>query len=335
MDTIKLDALEAKFAKCRILVLGDIMLDAYLYGDAARISPEAPVPIVHIHEEKHLLGGAGNVARNIASLGAQVTLVGLVGDDTHGTMLYTMLQDLGIEGMLCAMPGRCTTVKTRVVAQNQQMLRLDYEKRDYLNADDTNALLKMLTPLLDTHDILIISDYAKGVISPDFMQALREILKARPHLPWLVDPKPQHISLFAGATLITPNAKELAEATGRTLRTQQDIIDAGEQLRTQIPVEHVLATLGAQGMALFMPDKAVWHIPAVAQQVFDVTGAGDTVIATLALAMAAGSPVDKACAIANAAAGYAVSQFGAAALDLACLQKECAQRNEESLIRWA
>ncbi len=338
MDTIKHEALAQKFSQCRILVIGDIMLDSYLYGEASRISPEAPVPVVHIREEKHLLGGAGNVARNIASLGAQVTLVGLVGDDAHGQSLHDIVEKEGIRGILGATPGRCTTVKSRVVAQNQQMIRLDYEKVEALEQNTVRELIKLIEPLLFEHDVLIISDYAKGLVSEDFMAALRDCLanhaKNHKSLPWFADPKPQNMHLFAGATMLTPNAKELAMADQSVLKNKEDILAAGERVRKKAGVEHLLATLGAEGMALFMPDGSVWHIPAMAQDVFDVTGAGDTVIATLSLAIAAGSSVQKACMIANAAAGYAVSQFGAAVLKTDTLIKQCKLNQESNFTRW-
>lgn len=296
-------------AGVRVLVIGDCMLDAYLMGDAERISPEAPVPVVRIAEERHYLGGAGNVARNVAALGGRATLIGGVGADSSADILRTLLRADGVEPGFAELP-RPTTVKTRVMARRQQMLRLDQENALPYADTETAAVLRLVAEHLPQHEVVILSDYAKGLITPAFMRAFRP-LAARNGVRVLVDPKPANIGLYTGVTLLTPNARETAECAGLPTGGKNEILAAGREILRKTSSEHLLSTLGSDGMALFVSADEVWHIPTVARDVFDVTGAGDTVIATLALSMAAGHAVLPSCILANHAAGIVVGRVGA------------------------
>lgn len=297
----------------RVLVVGDVMLDAYLVGEAERISPEAPVPVVLIKEEKKYLGGAANVARNIQALGGQSTLMGLAGSDSAASTVQSLLQQEGIRDCLVYADNRPTTIKTRVLAQRQQMLRLD--KEDSSPWDDALVayFVERIAHEAADHEVIVLSDYAKGLVSKAFMEALnRELAKLKNKPQLLVDPKPQHMTLFGGADLLTPNAKETGAAANMPVRSQEEILQAGRHLLQRIGCKELLTTLGAQGMALFTAHGPVYHIPAIAQDVFDVTGAGDTVIATIALALASNIPLLEGCYLANHAAGIVVAKVGAA-----------------------
>ena len=283
----------------RVLVVGDIMLDAYLIGDADRISPEAPVPVVRIEKERYLLGGAGNVARNIVALGGVATLAGVMGKDASADRIRGLVRDEGICGAFVALPQRPTTVKTRVMARRQQMLRLDSEDASLLSSADQEALLSVITEQLPAHDVVILSDYSKGIVSLSFMSRLRGLLAASPHqVKVLID--------------LTPNTKETGECAGMPVRSREEILAAGRAILEKVGCPHLLTTLGSDGMALFSGPSEVWHVPTMAQDVFDVTGAGDTVIATLGLGLAAGLPLLASCVLANYAAGLVVAQVGAA-----------------------
>ena len=295
----------------RVLVVGDIMLDAYLIGDADRISPEAPVPVVRIEKERYLLGGAGNVARNIVALGGVATLAGVMGKDASADRIRGLVRDEGICGAFVALPQRPTTVKTRVMARRQQMLRLDSEDASPLSSADQEALLSVITEQLPAHDVVILSDYSKGIVSLSFMSRLRGLLAASPHqVKVLIDPKPSNVGLYGGSFLLTPNTKETG--AGMPVRSREEILAAGRAILEKVGCPHLLTTLGSDGMALFSGPSEVWHVPTMAQDVFDVTGAGDTVIATLGLGLAAGLPLLASCVLANYAAGLVVAQVGAA-----------------------
>lgn len=297
----------------RVLVVGDVMVDTYLMGDALRISPEAPVPVVRVEETRHLLGGAGNVARNIAALAGQSVLVGLIGRDRDGDRLEAMLNEAGVTPRLVR-GERPTTVKSRVLARNQQMIRLDQESQSPATPEEYSALLRVLEPLVPEFDVAVVSDYGKGLVSAGILDDIRRLGRSGGcgEIKVLVDPKPQNISCYRNAWMLTPNAKETSESTGLPVHTRAEILAAGRRLREKLDAAHVLTTLGADGMALFSADGPVWHVPTMARQVFDVTGAGDTVIATAALALAVGFPLVDACVLANYAAGIVVGKVGAA-----------------------
>ena len=303
----------ARLAGKRVLVVGDVMLDAYLIGDADRISPEAPVPVVRVESERRLLGGAGNVARKIAALGGTATLVGTVGDDASAEQVRRLLGAEGIRPALVTLPGRPTTVKTRVMARRQQMLRLDQEDSSPFEPKELDAVLPVVAAELQQHDVVILSDYSKGLVSAPFMDGLRRLLATLPRAPHLlVDPKPGNTALYAGAFIMTPNTKETGECAGLPVRNREEILAAGRAILERTGCPHLLTTLGPDGMALFRSADEVWHVPTMAQDVFDVTGAGDTVIGTLGLGLAAGLELLEACVLANYAAGLVVAQVGAA-----------------------
>lgn len=305
------DAVE-RLAGKRVLVVGDIMLDAYLMGDADRISPEAPVPVVRIESERYLLGGAGNVARNIAALGGVATLAGAVGEDASASQVRSLVNAEGIRSALIPFSGRPTTVKTRVMARRQQMLRLDQEDARPFSAAEQEAVLAVLAVELADHDVVILSDYSKGLVSAPFMARFRALLAGCGHpVKVLVDPKPGNAALYGGSYLLTPNTKETGECAGLPVRSREEILAAGRAILEKVGCPYLLTTLGPDGMALFSgPD--VWHVPTMAQDVFDVTGAGDTVIASVGLGLAAGLELLPACVLANYAAGLVVAQVGAA-----------------------
>jgi len=307
-------------AKARVLIVGDVMLDVYLTGDAERISPEAPVPVVHVDGERHLVGGAGNVARNITALGGVSTLIGVRGSDSAGEDLVRCLGREGVDFSLLTMQGRPTTVKTRVLARQQQVVRIDREDASPLRKAHVRELHERMDMELSVCGAVVVSDYGKGMISRDFMHGLHDRIRASGReIPVLVDPKPQHFMLYKGVTLLTPNAKEASESVNMPVKTSQDVVSAGRKMLRRLGARHLVTTLGGQGMAVFESEERIWHIPTAARQVFDVTGAGDTVIAVLALAIASGLPLVQACLLANYAAGIVVGQVGAATVSATAL----------------
>ncbi len=297
----------------RVMIVGDVMLDHYTFGTVSRISPEAPVPVVEVNDEHYLLGGAGNVARNIVALGGEATMIGVIGDDADGRTLTGLLDQAQVRTDLVRDDRRRTTRKTRIIAQNQQIVRVDREHTGELSQDVVGALLEKLANNGQHHDIIIVSDYGKGVIIKEVMQALRAIRQQRgPQAKILVDPKPVNYDLYAGVDILTPNAKEASEGAGLPCQGDDGPAKVGRELFRRLGCQSLLITLGARGMALFPgPDSGV-RIPTFARKVFDVTGAGDTVIATLALALAAGADLLEASVLANHAAGIVVAQVGAA-----------------------
>ena len=325
-----------KFAQARILILGDIMVDEYLTGDAERISPEAPVPVIRIESEKRLVGGAGNVARNITSLGGKAMLVGLRGADAAGAAMEESLKAEAINYSLLTLDNRPTTIKTRILARQQQVLRFDKEDTGPLTKAENLAILRLAADYLAESDVLILSDYGKGLMSESIINGVHECIRGTgKNIPILVDPKPQNIHLYKGISLLTPNAKETSEATHLPVKTPQDIVRAGKSLMNILGCKHLVTTLGSRGMAVFETEESIRHIPTVAQQVFDVTGAGDTVIATIALGLAAGLELVPACLLANYAAGIVVGQVGAATTSPDQLRAAIASTPQPEAAQWA
>ncbi len=326
----------ASLAGKRVLVVGDVMLDAYLMGDAERISPEAPVPVVRVESERHLLGGAGNVARNIVALGGVATLAGTVGSDAAAEKIRQLLDEEGIRSALVTLPQRPTTVKTRVMARRQQMLRLDQENSSDFSQQELDMILPVIASELGQHDVVILSDYSKGLVTSLFMTELHSLLRALPHpVHLLVDPKPSNVDLYSGAFIMTPNTKETGECAGLPVRNREEILAAGRTILARTGCPHLLTTLGADGMALFRSPDEVWHVPTMAQDVFDVTGAGDTVIGTLGLGLAAGLDLLEACVLANYAAGLVVAQVGAAVASPDTLVEALGRLPAPHVSRWA
>ncbi len=314
MHTQLLESFERHLAACGkdnwVLVVGDLMLDRYLFGKVERISPEAPVPVMLIERETECVGGAANVAANLAGLGIATHLCGFVGADEDGGRLQRAISDIKVNTQgLVQTQNHSTIVKTRVVGGHQQMLRLDRENHAPYSAKDAQALLDgTLQQLSQKPAVVILSDYAKGVLTPQFCQAV--IAECRfLGIPVLVDPKGQDFSKYAGATAITPNKREAAEICQADIRNNAVLLSAAAKLRADLNLDFIAVTRGEEGMSLVDADTTT-HIPATAKQVFDVSGAGDTAIATLAMGMAIGMPVIEALHLANVAAGIVVGKVG-------------------------
>jgi rfaE bifunctional protein kinase chain/domain len=295
-----------RFPSVRILCVGDIMLDHFVYGTVERISPEAPIPVLKVTRETEMLGGAGNVARNIAALGARATLISVVGDDAPGhTISRLIAQEPNIEASLVTVPPRQTSLKVRHIAANQQMLRIDFEKEP--DHEVLASMLERFEALLVQHDVVLFSDYGKGGLAhiTDMIAAARKANKAV-----LIDPKGSDFSRYAGATCITPNRAEFQQVVGGW-NSEEELSAKAHNLRKQLQLDAVLLTRSEEGMTLF-DAQGVTHIAAQAREVFDVTGAGDTVIATLAALVAAGMSLREAMPWANRAGGVVVGKFGTA-----------------------
>ncbi len=298
----------------KVLILGDIMLDRYIFGSVDRISPEAPVPVVFTTKEQHFLGGAGNVARNIKHIGAEPLLVGVCGQDEEAGLLRQSLQQEDIQAVLIEDSSRSTTVKTRVMAQSQQVVRIDRETVHECEPAKCREVLDAIAAKCDDVSVIIVSDYAKGLITKEVIAGVREIATERGEsLPLLVDPKPKNHLFYSDFFLMTPNASEAARISHcEELNHRDQILEAGDSILQQIRCDNLLITLGAKGMVLFNTDGQVQHISAMAQSVFDVTGAGDTVIAMLGASTAAGNDLLVSSLLANYAAGLVVGKIGAA-----------------------
>jgi D-beta-D-heptose 7-phosphate kinase/D-beta-D-heptose 1-phosphate adenosyltransferase len=295
-----------------VLVLGDLMLDEFIWGNVVRISPEAPVPVVEITRQSFHVGGAGNVAANARTLGGDPVLVGVIGEDGPGERVRAELDRSGVRTeLILARGGRPTTVKTRIVAHNQQIVRADREQSDDLPASLEEEVLDRVATALPGCRALVVSDYHKGVVTARVMRAALGLAKRR-RIPVLVDPKVPHFSLYKGVSLVTPNTYEAEQATGIAIRSTADLERAGREILKRLSCGAALVTRGEHGMSLFLKGKPPVHIPTSARQVFDVTGAGDTVIATLGLALGAGATLVQAARLANRAAGIVVGKLGTA-----------------------
>jgi D-beta-D-heptose 7-phosphate kinase/D-beta-D-heptose 1-phosphate adenosyltransferase len=302
------------FSDCRILVVGDLMLDEYVWGEVERISPEAPVQVVAVQREDHTLGGAGNVAANLVALGAQVAVAGVAGNDRHGRLLIDRFQELGIDaGGVVVEDGRQTTRKTRIIAAHQQILRIDRETHCDVRSDTLAAILGHLAEKIPSVHVVLVSDYGKGLLTPAMLQ---EVFAAalRHAKPVLVDPKGMDYARYAGAALITPNRKEAGLAAGIAIVDPASLATAAARIQTQAGLDRLLVTCGADGMVLFGKGRDPLVIRSEARQVFDVSGAGDTVIAVMGLALAAGADWAEAATLANTAAGIVVGKVGTAAV---------------------
>jgi len=306
----RVDSLLAAFGKVRVLVVGDLMLDRYISGAVDRISPEAPVPVVRVEEESARVGGAANVASNVAALGATCHMVGCVGRDHAGEMLRDELSAVGVrtDGLVVT-DERPTTLKTRVLARRQQVVRFDREVEADVSGGLAVALARTLTGLLEASDVLVLEDYNKGVLVPPVIRAGLDGAGAR-GLPTVVDPKRRNFFAYVGATVFKPNAKELADALGDFVHPDDPAWM--EATRTRMGCDNLLLTLGERGMALQTRDGASVRVPTVARSVYDVSGAGDTVTAVMAVAMAAGADVAEAAVLANHAAAIEVGKAGVA-----------------------
>ncbi|WP_201354024.1 D-glycero-beta-D-manno-heptose-7-phosphate kinase [Hydrogenimonas urashimensis] len=296
--------------KPAILVVGDLMIDHYLWGKTERISPEAPVPVIDVQEESEVLGGAGNVVNNLIALGADVSVASAIGKDENGRRLGLMLKSLGVKtDALVTEPQRKTTRKSRVIASHQQVVRFDSETRQEIAKETEDKILASVQRQLFLTDIILLSDYGKGVLSERLTRHVIEMARAA-GVKVLVDPKGRDYSKYAGATLVTPNKKEASEATGIDIVDEASLREAGFRLKNDLNLNMAMITLSEEGMAIF--DETMRTIPTVAQEVYDVTGAGDTVLSTLGFVLACGGDIDEAARIANAAAAVVVGKLGSA-----------------------
>ncbi len=297
----------ARMRDKRVLVVGDVMLDEWVWGRVTRISPEAPVPVVTVHDHSFTLGGAGNVASNLRAVGARVAFAGAVGDDAEGRRLLALFDAQGVDRRaVIALDDRPTTRKTRIVAHNQQVVRADWESAEPLGPSDRARICALVAKLSCDYDAVVLSDYAKGLFSRDLVEAASAAAVVT------ADPKPKNLDLFAGVTCVAPNAHEAAEATGIALRDEAALDRAGTALLERLGCRYVVVTRGERGMAFFAAGGERMRIPSVARTVFDVSGAGDTVIAVLTVALAAGALATQAVQLANFAAGAVVEKLGTA-----------------------
>lgn len=309
-DSRELSRYIDQFPNTTIMVIGDVILDEYIWGDVNRISPEAPVPVVEVREATKMLGGAANVVNNIASLGGKAILCGLTGGDETGKEVKKRIRSLGstTEGILTD-PDRPTTIKTRIVAHNQQVVRFDRESRMEIRPDTVKRLLDFVDSCCDQVDGVIVSDYGKGVVSGSLMRGLRSLLRKK-GLVFAVDPKTGNFEYYRGVDVITPNHHEAGLFCGFRITDEKSLLKAGRQMLKELDCRSVLITQGKDGMTLFERDGEISHIPTVARKVFDVTGAGDTVISTFCLGLASGMDLKSAAIISNIAAGIVVGEVG-------------------------
>ncbi len=294
---------------CRVAIVGDAMLDVYLRGDVERISPEAPVPVVRVHDRRYALGGAANVAGNVVAVGAAAELIAVAGSDAAGSLLRGMLADLGTEGRGLVTVARPTTTKTRVLARAQQVLRFDEEEDDDLLADEEQRVVEHIARAVTAAHAVVLEDYNKGLLTQRVISETIRLASAR-GLPVIVDPKYRNFFCYRGATVFKPNRRELESALGAGIDLERP--EALPAALGRLGVEHLLLTLGERGMVLVSADGEVGRVPTAAREVYDVVGAGDTVTAYLATMLAAGAQVTEAAVVANLAAGVEVGKLGAA-----------------------
>jgi D-glycero-beta-D-manno-heptose-7-phosphate kinase len=301
-----------KFKNLKILVVGDVMLDRFVWGGVSRISPEAPVPVVQVKKDSSMPGGSANVVANISSLGAKSYISGVIGDDSYGEILTKHLKKMNVDtnGLLTDSL-RETTVKTRVIAHNQQVVRVDRESEKKLKDEYINNLIKYAEKIINDIDMIIIEDYGKGVVNEELL--IKLVALAKKHKKQIaVDPKEEHLSLYKGVTVITPNTSEAEKVLGFKIKDEKSLIKAGDTLLDKLDCEAVLITRGENGMSVFQKDLDPIHIPTFAQEVFDVSGAGDTVISVFSLALSAGADMEDAAFLANIAGGIVVGKVGVA-----------------------
>jgi D-beta-D-heptose 7-phosphate kinase/D-beta-D-heptose 1-phosphate adenosyltransferase len=314
-------------SKC-IMVIGDLMLDEYIWGNVERISPEAPVPVVEVQNELFRLGGAGNVANNLMSLGAQVIINAVRGNDPHGEILVKTLNNMNLStGSIFTDNHRGTTVKTRIIAHTQQVARIDKEDKSLISETLRKKIVDSYRKSFDEIDALIISDYGKGVISKKLLGQVVPSARQK-GIPVCVDPKERNFAYYKNVTAITPNIKELSFGAGIKIEEYDHIIKAAQKVKSMLGCDMVLVTRGEHGMSLFEEDGYPVDIPTTAKSVYDVTGAGDTVIACFTLAKASGATSKEAAIIANVAAGLVVAEVGAASVSwdrlyMACMEDIC------------
>jgi D-glycero-beta-D-manno-heptose-7-phosphate kinase len=318
----RIETILETIGKAKVLILGDIMLDEYLLGSVNRISPEAPVPVVEITSSRILLGGSANVAANIKALGDEPILLGTVGEDDASIKLTQLLKQKGISSEFCLNDtSRQTTIKTRILAHNQQVVRADRENRHELGDDIETKVYKRFLSVSDEIAAVIISDYGKGVVTASLLEKVIKVCEEK-NIFIGVDPNESRFANYRKVSLITPNHHEAGFAYGRRIVSEQDLYEVGNGLLKQLSAKSILITRGKDGMSLFQTGEDATHIPTFARQVFDVTGAGDTVIATFVSAVCAGANLAEAALVSNAGAGLIVGEVGTASVSKAELIKE-------------
>jgi rfaE bifunctional protein kinase chain/domain len=312
LSRMRAEELTREFEGKRIVVMGDLMLDEFVWGRVRRISPEAPVPVVEVERQTLALGGAGNVVSNLVALGALPTPVGVVGDDGDAERMRSRFRDLNVgTNSLVVDPARPTTLKTRVIAHNQQVVRADRESRAPVSAEIEDRVIAQFQSEIERADAVVISDYNKGLLTERVLASTLQKARERGVMVCL-DPKLRNFAHYQPVTVITPNHQEAAEAASLVIEDDESLVEAGRRLLNSIDCRAVLITRGEEGMTLFTDGGEVTHIPTVAREVYDVTGAGDTVIATLALALASNASFAEAAVLANHAAGVVVGKVGTA-----------------------
>lgn len=310
MKRQQLEEFLARLPHLRVLVVGDLMLDEYLWGTTERISPEAPVPVVAVQRDDLRLGGAGNVIHNLIALGCQVNVASVLGDDSDGLLLQQCLEETGVDTQSVVLePGRVTSRKTRILANNQQMLRIDRESNDLVSPASESTLLSMLRERVTETDLILVSDYLKGVLTPKLLNSIIA-LGQELGVPVVIDPKGDDYSKYRGATMLTPNRKEAQTAARLSIHDVASLQEAGEKLCHELQLEALLITRSEEGMSLFKGDGSHCHLATEAREIFDVSGAGDTVLALMGVGLAAGLGMETAAQIANFAAGIVVGKVG-------------------------
>ncbi|MBI3017066.1 MAG: D-glycero-beta-D-manno-heptose-7-phosphate kinase [Deltaproteobacteria bacterium] len=309
------------FSKPSVLVLGDVILDSYIWGQVERICPEAPVPVVEVTRDSSMLGGAGNVVRNLKTLGARVLLCGVIGEDAAALEIKKQLKDIDVssEGLIVE-SHRLTSKKTRIVAGHQQVVRFDTETKTAIVPQTTQNILRYLKEHWSQLNAVIVSDYGKGVIHPALLDGLRSLHQKNPKLI-SIDPKERNMEFYQGFSLITPNKKEATVAAQKSIETLDDLKEAGRKIIHRLQCENLVVTLGAEGMALFKKEGEFLKVPTFAKEVFDVSGAGDTVVSVLTLALSSQASLNEAVVLANYAAGVVVGKLGTATVTASELKK--------------
>ena len=303
-----------QFPNASLLVLGDVILDCYLWGQVERICPEAPVPVVEVTRESMMLGGAANLVTYLKSLGAQVSLCGVVGKDEAAQEISKKLKEMGVDshGLICE-SHRPTSKKTRIVAGHQQVVRFDHETKACVASETTQKISAFLEKNWKKFDAIIISDYGKGMITPLLLEKITKLHEKNSKLI-SVDPKERNMEYYKGVSLITPNKKEASFAAQKDIETEEDLKETGRKIIHRLQCENLVITLGADGMALFKKSGEFLKIPTFAKEVFDVSGAGDTVVSVLTLALSCGASLEEAAVLANFAAGIVVGKIGTASV---------------------
>lgn len=311
----RIDEIFAGFKNKRIAVVGDLMIDRYFWGTVTRISPEAPVPVVEVTEEANRLGGAANVANNIASLGGVPIMVGVVGDDEGAKILRRLVEEAGFPTLgIVVDESRPTTIKSRVIAHDHHVVRIDYERKEDVSADVQEKILQTLKRMLPNVDGIILEDYNKGVLTKDLVHAIIDDAQAANKIV-TVDPKFNNFFEYKHVTVFKPNKKETEEALGIRLKTLDDVRNAAAELQQRLEAENVLITLGEKGMLLYEENGSYAHVETTARKVADVSGAGDTVISTLTMALVAGATIREAATLANIAGGIVCGEVGIVPID--------------------